>query len=142
MIFKKHQTSQNWMKWSKNRSKWKLVKLLFVTEPFFYKILSLHRNNKNTKNKNMIVFQKRFLSDWCFSKCKIMLLETDSEFYKWNNKNFVTSFAMISWLFWSDINHISWYWCLEQMPCRGYINRKQVFHIASLANIFYEQKLI
>ena len=27
------------------------------------------------------------------------------------------------------------------MPCRGYIDRKQVFQIDSLANAFYEQKL-
>ena len=138
-IFKKHQTSQNWIKRSKDKCKWKLVKLLFVTEPSFCKILSLHKNNKNAKNKNMILFQKRFMLETCSSKCKIRSLETDLEFYKKNIKNFVTLSAVISWLFWSNINHISWFWCLEWMKCRC-ISRKQALQVDWIANAFYVQK--
>ena len=104
-LSKKHQTRHDWIKMTKNRSKTKLAELMFATEPSLCKILSLHKNNKNAKNKNMIPFQKRFMLETCFSKCKIRSLETDLEFYKKNIKNFVILFVVISQLFLSNINH-------------------------------------
>ena len=66
-----------------------------------------------------------------------MLLKTDLEFYKKNNKNFVTPFAVIFQLFWSNINHISWFWCLEEMLWWGYII-KQGRHATNDASLMCE----
>ena len=66
--------------------------------------------------------------------------QKDSRVYSKSNKKFVTPFAMIFWLFWSNINHISWFWCLEEMPWRGYIIEKQVLQVEWFSKAFHGQK--
>ena len=58
-----------------------LAKSLFVTEPFFCKIVNFYKNNTNEQSKNMIFFQNNI--------CKMHVFK-DAKLYYWKQTQNLT----------------------------------------------------